>query len=61
MEEYNTDTNVVTRRAWKCKNTLKEEPDWNIEIGDPEPLLNKAENLIIKENAAQVELKRLKD
>lgn len=54
VEEYNTETNCVTRRAWRCKNALKSELEWDIEIGDPEPIINPNEPLLIKENAAQV-------
>lgn len=40
MEEYNTSTNVVTRRAWREKDKLGKNVEWNVEIGDPEPNKN---------------------
>lgn len=53
VEEYNTDTNVLTRRAWKRKTELRNDDQWNIEIGDPEPVYNKEESILIKENSTQ--------
>lgn len=53
VEEYNTDTKVLTRRAWRTKNELGNEGDWDIEIGDPEPSCFKTEQLIV-ENSTQV-------
>ncbi|KAJ8957934.1 hypothetical protein NQ318_001931 [Aromia moschata] len=41
VEEYNTDTNVVTRRAWRVNKELKGEDKWDIELGDPEPVYDK--------------------
>ncbi|KAK0159811.1 hypothetical protein PV327_010884 [Microctonus hyperodae] len=40
VEEYNTTTNVVTRRAWRVKDKLGKNGEWNVEIGDPEPNQN---------------------
>ncbi|KAK0160178.1 hypothetical protein PV328_007608 [Microctonus aethiopoides] len=40
VEEYNTSTNVVTRRAWREKDKLGQNVEWNVEIGDPEPNKN---------------------
>ncbi|KAK0083258.1 hypothetical protein PV326_006826 [Microctonus aethiopoides] len=40
VEEYNTSTNVVTRRAWREKDKLGKNVEWNVEIGDPEPNKN---------------------
>lgn len=54
VEEYNLDTNVVTRRAWRCNRDLKGEDKWEVEIGDPEPMYNKEEMLMIQENSNQV-------
>ncbi|XP_077259467.1 protein DPCD isoform X1 [Temnothorax americanus] len=36
VEEYNTDTNVVVRRAWKEKNNFGTNVGWTVEVGDPE-------------------------
>lgn len=53
VEEYNINTNVLTRRAWKRKTELKSEDQWDIEIGDPEPIYNIEENILIRENSSQ--------
>lgn len=53
VEEYNTDTKVLTRRAWRKKDELGNEDDWDIEIGDPEPSCFKREQFII-ESSTQV-------
>ncbi|XP_044259236.1 protein DPCD [Tribolium madens] len=53
VEEYNMDTNVVTRRAWKVKGEMGGEGEWDIELGDPEVNLNKEQNLLIRENSSQ--------
>lgn len=53
VEEYNMDTKVLTRRAWRLKSELGSEEDWDIEIGDPEPSCLKREQLI-SENSTQV-------
>lgn len=52
VEEYNLDTNVLTRRAWKCKTGLKSDDQWDIEIGEPEPVFSK-DDLLIKEDSSQ--------
>lgn len=54
VEEYNLDTNVVTRRAWRHNKHLKGEDKWEVEIGDPEPVYNEQETLTIRENSNQV-------
>lgn len=54
VEEYNTETGVLTRRAWKKKTKLGGDCDWDIEIGDPEPKHLRTEGLIIEESANQV-------
>ncbi|XP_018569951.1 protein DPCD [Anoplophora glabripennis] len=53
VEEYNLDTNVVTRRAWRHNKELKGEDKWEVEIGDPEPVYNKEETVLIRENSNQ--------
>ncbi|KAF9420036.1 hypothetical protein HW555_003630 [Spodoptera exigua] len=37
VEEYNVDTQVLLRRAWKVKGKLGGEGKWDVEIGDPIP------------------------
>ncbi|XP_023012395.2 protein DPCD [Leptinotarsa decemlineata] len=46
VEEYNMDTGVLTRRAWKCKQSLRGKDQWEVEIGDPEPTYATDERLI---------------
>ncbi|XP_022912221.1 protein DPCD [Onthophagus taurus] len=53
VEEYNTDTEVLTRRAWRRKTHLGGEGDWDVEIGDPEPSALKKEGFVIRENNNQ--------
>ncbi|XP_043267535.1 protein DPCD isoform X2 [Venturia canescens] len=45
VEEYNLDTNVLTRRTWREKGKLGQNTGWSVEIGDPEP--KQEENLSI--------------
>lgn len=40
VEEYNADTQVLLRRAWKTKSKLGGEGKWEVEIGDPIPDLS---------------------
>nr|XP_049703418.1 protein DPCD [Helicoverpa armigera] len=37
VEEYNVDTQVLLRRAWKVKGKLGGDGKWEVEIGDPIP------------------------
>lgn len=37
VEEYNVDTQVLLRRAWKVKGKLGGDGKWDVEIGDPIP------------------------
>lgn len=37
VEEYNVDTYVMLRRAWKVKGKLGGEGKWDVEVGDPIP------------------------
>lgn len=53
VEEYNMDTKVLSRRAWRVKNELGGEGEWDIEVGDPEPSCLQKEQLIT-ENSTQV-------
>lgn len=54
VEEYDTNTDVLTRRAWKIKNKIGDEGDWSIEVGDPEPTILKDDGTLIRENSNQV-------
>lgn len=37
VEEYNMDTQVMLRRAWKVKGKIGGEGRWEVEVGDPIP------------------------
>ncbi|CAK1585266.1 unnamed protein product [Parnassius mnemosyne] len=37
VEEYNVDTQVLLRRAWKVRGKLGGEGKWHVEVGDPIP------------------------
>lgn len=56
VEEYNMDTSVLTRRAWRFKSELGAEGDWKVEIGDPEPTIGLTDSVLIKENSNQVNI-----
>ncbi|KAF5295289.1 hypothetical protein FQA39_LY13154 [Lamprigera yunnana] len=53
VEEYNMDTGVLTRRAWKMERSIGGEKDWIVEIGDHDPVIPKSDEMLIKENATQ--------
>lgn len=53
VEEYNMETEVLSRRAWRVKTNLGGESMWEVEIGDPEPSALKPDDLI-KESSSQV-------
>ncbi|KAK9744184.1 DPCD protein family [Popillia japonica] len=53
VEEYNMDTGVLTRRAWRRQTNMGGEGDWDIEIGDPEPTRLQKEICVIKEDSNQ--------
>ncbi|GJQ74190.1 hypothetical protein Trydic_g19103 [Trypoxylus dichotomus] len=53
VEEYNMDTGVLTRRAWRRQTNLGGEGDWEIEIGDPEPSRFQKDAWLIKEGQDQ--------
>lgn len=55
-EEYNMDTGVLQRRAWKREKTLGGEPDWEIELGDKVRSLNGEDKLIVQEAVTEVRL-----
>nr|CAH7729003.1 unnamed protein product [Callosobruchus chinensis]CAH7737247.1 unnamed protein product [Callosobruchus chinensis] len=52
-EEYNLETNVLTRRAWMRKGELEGKGVWDIEIGDPQPQFAKEGEELIKESPNQ--------
>lgn len=35
VEEYNLDTGVLSKRAWKTNNTIYKKVEWEVEVGDP--------------------------
>lgn len=37
VEEYNTETEVLLRRAWKLKGKFGVDEKWEVEVGDPIP------------------------
>lgn len=41
VEEYNIDTQVLLRRAWKLKGKLGVDEKWEVEVGDPIPNANR--------------------
>ncbi|XP_045464661.1 protein DPCD-like [Harmonia axyridis] len=53
VEEYDLQSNLVTRRAWKVKDQLGKQKEWDIELGDPEPNSEDLSRVSIKENASQ--------
>lgn len=54
VEEYDLNTDVLTRRAWKIKNNIGDGDEWSIEVGDPEPTNINTDGNFIKENSNQV-------
>jgi hypothetical protein len=56
VEEYNRETGVLIRRAWRKKNTLGGEGQWDVEIGDPETQFLNLDQAGIKESSSAVRL-----
>lgn len=54
VEEYNVDTNVMCRRAWKVKGKIGGEGKWDVEVGDPIPDASPNNDVDIKEANDQV-------
>ncbi|KAK2584093.1 hypothetical protein KPH14_006536 [Odynerus spinipes] len=52
VEEYNMDTNVLVRRAWREKGKLGQDVGWAVEVGDPEPKQNNLETYGIEESSS---------
>ncbi|XP_044761866.1 protein DPCD-like [Coccinella septempunctata] len=53
VEEYDLQTNMITRRAWKVKDQIGKQKEWDIELGDPEPNIEDLNRLSIRENSSQ--------
>lgn len=53
IEEYNLDTNVVVRRAWREKNQFGKEVGWSVEIGEP-GIIQDDETCVIRESSNMV-------
>jgi hypothetical protein len=54
VEEYNCETDVLIRRAWRKKTSLGEEGQWDVEIGDPEAQFLNIDQVGIKESSSAV-------
>jgi hypothetical protein len=54
VEEYNLETDVLIRRAWRKKNSLGGEGQWEVEIGDPESRFLNLDQVGIKESSSAV-------
>ncbi|XP_023726375.1 protein DPCD isoform X3 [Cryptotermes secundus] len=52
VEEYNWETGVLIRRAWRKKNTFGGEGQWDVEIGDPETRFLNLNQVGIKESSS---------
>uniref|UniRef100_A0A6M2DIZ7 Protein DPCD n=1 Tax=Xenopsylla cheopis TaxID=163159 RepID=A0A6M2DIZ7_XENCH len=61
VEEYNTDTNVLSRRAWKKGSELGGQGTWIMELGDPLPQQMQAPDTIgiMESNTEPTLLKRM--
>lgn len=54
VEEYNCETDVLIRRAWRKKSSLGGEGQWDVEIGDPEEHFLNIDQVLIKESSSAV-------
>ncbi|XP_069677865.1 protein DPCD isoform X2 [Periplaneta americana] len=52
IEEYNMDTDVLTKRAWRKKTSLGGDGQWEVEIGDPEAQILNIDQVGIKESSS---------
>ncbi|XP_021939783.1 protein DPCD [Zootermopsis nevadensis] len=52
VEEYNCETDVLIRRAWRKKSSLGGEGQWDVEIGDPEEHFLNIDQVLIKESSS---------
>ncbi|XP_067002673.1 protein DPCD [Anabrus simplex] len=53
VEEYNMETDVLVKRAWRNRTKLKGDgAQWDVEIGDPEASLVSLESIGIKESSS---------
>ncbi len=58
VEEYNSETGVLSRRAWKKNNILKSSK-WEVEVGDPlHGTSEESENIGLFESKDSVNLLR---
>uniref|UniRef100_A0A182PUS0 Protein DPCD n=1 Tax=Anopheles epiroticus TaxID=199890 RepID=A0A182PUS0_9DIPT len=53
VEEYNIETGVVVRRAWKNTSALLQKEDWTIELGDSIPEGLKTNEIMMKECSSE--------
>jgi len=61
-EEYSMETNVLVRRAWRDKHSLRGDDNWVIEVGDPIPQPDNFESVGLREHAnavSQISLSKL--
>jgi hypothetical protein len=54
VEEYNMETNVLVKRAWKEKGKLGQENGWVVEVGDPDRLVENLDTVGIRESSSAV-------
>lgn len=56
VEEYNADTGVILRRAWKRKAFLQKDCEsWEVELGDSVPDIIRSDGeLLLKESNSEV-------
>lgn len=55
VEEYNFQTGVLTRRAWKRNKFLQKNSPWEVELGDSVPdVIHSDGELLMKESNTEV-------
>lgn len=54
VEEYSLETGIIQRRAWRKKQDLRGEPDWEIELGDCVKDLRMGGEFLLKESNTEV-------
>lgn len=60
VEEYNLETNVVVRRAWKVVKKFGAQPVWDVEVGDPDVTFSPdSENIGLKEISTAVSIENM--
>ncbi|GAB0095625.1 Protein DPCD [Sergentomyia squamirostris] len=50
VEEYSLETGIVQRRAWRKKQDLRGEPDWEIELGEVSKELRIGGEFLLRES-----------